>query len=108
MVISDPLREIYCYRRISNIVATAGQPTSEQFQAIAAGGFEIDINLGLKDADYALPDEQEQAEPLGLMTNLFQCFGNSQLSMILSNLQTTCTVYNGKSSLLTMPQISEF
>jgi protein tyrosine phosphatase (PTP) superfamily phosphohydrolase (DUF442 family) len=67
VIVPDSLREIYCYRRISDIVATAGQPTSEQFRAIAAEGFEIVINLGLKDTDYSLPDEQEQVESLGLI-----------------------------------------
>jgi protein tyrosine phosphatase (PTP) superfamily phosphohydrolase (DUF442 family) len=66
VVIPDPLCAIYCYRRISDTIATAGQPTSEQFQAIAAQ-VEVVINLGLKDADYALPDEQGLVESLGLI-----------------------------------------
>jgi protein tyrosine phosphatase (PTP) superfamily phosphohydrolase (DUF442 family) len=63
----DPLSALYHYRRISNKIATAGQPTSDQFQAIAAEGFEVVINLGLQDADYALPDEQALVESLGLI-----------------------------------------
>jgi protein tyrosine phosphatase (PTP) superfamily phosphohydrolase (DUF442 family) len=63
----DPLSALYHYRRISNKIATAGQPTSDQFQAIATEGFEIVINLGLKDADYALLDEQALVESLGLV-----------------------------------------
>jgi protein tyrosine phosphatase (PTP) superfamily phosphohydrolase (DUF442 family) len=63
----DPLSTLYHYRRISNKIATAGQPTSDQFQAIAAEGFEVVINLGLQDADYALPDEQALVESLGLI-----------------------------------------
>jgi protein tyrosine phosphatase (PTP) superfamily phosphohydrolase (DUF442 family) len=67
VVAPDPLSALYHYRRISNRIAMAGQPTSDQFQAIAAEGFEIVINLGLKDADYALPDEQALVESLGLI-----------------------------------------
>lgn len=67
MSIPDPLCAIYCYRRISDTIATAGQPTSEQLRAIAAQGFRVVINLGLKDADYALPDEQGLAESLCLI-----------------------------------------
>jgi protein tyrosine phosphatase (PTP) superfamily phosphohydrolase (DUF442 family) len=63
----DPLSVLSHYRRISNKIATAGQPTSDQFQAIAAEGFEVVINLGLQDADYALPDEQALVESLGLI-----------------------------------------
>jgi protein tyrosine phosphatase (PTP) superfamily phosphohydrolase (DUF442 family) len=65
--IPDPLCAIYCYRRISDTIATAGQPTSEQLRTIAAQGFRVIINLGLKDADYALPDEQGLVESLGLI-----------------------------------------
>lgn len=67
MTAPDPLNALYNYRRISNKIATAGQPTSDQFQAIAAEGFEVVINLGLQDADYALPDEQALVESLGLI-----------------------------------------
>jgi protein tyrosine phosphatase (PTP) superfamily phosphohydrolase (DUF442 family) len=67
VVIPDPFCAIHCYRRISDTIATAGQPTSDQFQAIAAEGFEVVINLGLKDADYALLDEQGLVESLGLV-----------------------------------------
>jgi protein tyrosine phosphatase (PTP) superfamily phosphohydrolase (DUF442 family) len=67
VVIPDPLCAIYCYRRISETIATAGQPTSDQFQTITAQGFEVVVNLGLKDADYALPNEQGRVESLGLI-----------------------------------------
>jgi hypothetical protein len=68
--IPDSLSEIYCYCLISTLIATSGKPTLRQFQAIAAKCFEVFINLGLKDTDHALPDEQEQVESLGL---IYEC-----------------------------------
>jgi protein tyrosine phosphatase (PTP) superfamily phosphohydrolase (DUF442 family) len=63
---SDPLAEIKDYRRISEGIATAGQPTLEQLHLIAAEGFEVVINLGLHDAAYSLNDEQGMVKALGL------------------------------------------
>jgi protein tyrosine phosphatase (PTP) superfamily phosphohydrolase (DUF442 family) len=65
--IPDSLSEIYCYCRISPLIATTGKATLSQFQAIAAEGFEVVINLRLQDADYALPGEQALVESLGLI-----------------------------------------
>lgn len=66
MVEPDPLSILPNYRRLSDNISTAGQPSSEQFQAIAKG-FEVVVNLGLKDGDYALADEQGLVESLGLV-----------------------------------------
>ncbi|WP_404787500.1 protein tyrosine phosphatase family protein [Altericista sp. CCNU0014] len=66
MSATDPLTELYHYRRISPEIATSGQPTEEQFQRIAAQGIQAVINLGLTDADYALPDEQGLVQSMGL------------------------------------------
>ncbi len=66
MTKSDPLAEIKNYLRISDEIATAGQPTAEQLHIIAAEGFEVVINLGLRDAAYSLADEQGIVESLGL------------------------------------------
>ena len=63
---SDPLAEIKDYRRISETIATAGQPTVDQLQIIAVEGFEVVINLGLHDAPDALEDENGFVESLGL------------------------------------------
>jgi protein tyrosine phosphatase (PTP) superfamily phosphohydrolase (DUF442 family) len=62
----DLLAEIDSYRRISETVATAGQPTVEQLQVIATSGFDVVINLGLHDAAYALADEKGLVESLNL------------------------------------------
>jgi len=59
-------RDIYNYRRVSERIATGGQPTEEQTAAIASAGCTTVINLGLHDADYALPDERGLVESLGM------------------------------------------
>jgi protein tyrosine phosphatase (PTP) superfamily phosphohydrolase (DUF442 family) len=67
MSATDPLTELYNYRQISDEIVTAGQPTVEQFSTIAQQGIEVVINLGLADADYALPDERGLVQSLGLV-----------------------------------------
>jgi protein tyrosine phosphatase (PTP) superfamily phosphohydrolase (DUF442 family) len=66
MSATDSLAELYHYRRISPEIATSGQPTAEQFHTIAEQSIQVVINLGLTDADYALPDEQGLVQSLGL------------------------------------------
>jgi protein tyrosine phosphatase (PTP) superfamily phosphohydrolase (DUF442 family) len=66
MSAADPLTELYNYRRISPEIATSGQPTEAQFETIAAQGIQVIINLGLTDADYALPDERGLVDALGM------------------------------------------
>ena len=60
------LYEIYKYRRISDRIATAGQPTEAQLAAIAKAGCTTVINLGLHDTAYALSDERSLVESLGI------------------------------------------
>jgi protein tyrosine phosphatase (PTP) superfamily phosphohydrolase (DUF442 family) len=91
VVAPDPLSALYHYRRISNRIATAGQPTSDQFPAIAAEGFEIVINLGLKDADYALPNEQALVESLGLIYESIPVVWQEPTQQILSELKESWT-----------------
>lgn len=67
MSATDPLTELYNYRQISDEIVTAGQPTIEQFAIVAKQGVEVVINLGLADADYALPDERGLVQSLGLV-----------------------------------------
>jgi protein tyrosine phosphatase (PTP) superfamily phosphohydrolase (DUF442 family) len=60
------LEDIRDFRRISSRLATAGQPTAEQFAAIAAAGFEVVINLLPVDSERALPDEAQRVRALGM------------------------------------------
>ena len=63
---TDPLDSIYNYRRLGQMLATAGQPTARQLNVIAHEGFEVVINLGLAGQAYSLADERERVESLGL------------------------------------------
>lgn len=52
---------------ISPELATAGQPSERQLQALAHLGFEVIINLGLLDPRYCLADEAGLVRSLGMV-----------------------------------------
>lgn len=54
------------FLRLSPRLATAGQPTAEQFASIAAAGFECVVNLALPTSTDALSDEAEVVAALGM------------------------------------------
>jgi len=56
----------YNYRKLSQWIATAGQPTEEELVAVVRAGYRVVINLGLHDGAYALPDERGLVQSLGL------------------------------------------
>jgi protein tyrosine phosphatase (PTP) superfamily phosphohydrolase (DUF442 family) len=62
----DALQGIYNYRRLTDIIATAGQPSEEELAAVARAGFEVVVNLALHDAEYSLPDERRTVESFGM------------------------------------------
>ncbi len=60
------LEDIYNFVQLSARIATAGQPTINQYPAIANAGYQTVINLALKESPNALPDEDAIATNLGL------------------------------------------
>jgi len=60
------LEEIYNYLRLSDSLATSGQPNEGQIAEIARDGFQMVINLGLTGTDYALKDEAAIVRSLGM------------------------------------------
>jgi len=62
---SNPIEDIYNFLKLSDTIATAGQPTEEQFSAIKAG-YQVVVNLALPDSPNALPDEKKVVELKGL------------------------------------------
>jgi protein tyrosine phosphatase (PTP) superfamily phosphohydrolase (DUF442 family) len=54
------------YRKLSERIATSGQPTREELSAIARAGYEVVINLDVGDSSYALEDEGGLVRSLGL------------------------------------------
>jgi protein tyrosine phosphatase (PTP) superfamily phosphohydrolase (DUF442 family) len=60
------LSNIRSFLPISEAIATAGQPTAEEFETIRAAGYQVVINLALPSSNYALPDEAAIAAAQGL------------------------------------------
>ncbi len=56
------LEDIYNFLKISDSIATSGQPTEEQFSAIKESGYQIVVNLALPESPNALPDEKKVVE----------------------------------------------
>lgn len=60
------IEEIYNFLKLSDSVATSGQPTESQFAAIKESGYQVVVNLALTSSPNALPNEQEIVESLGM------------------------------------------
>ena len=60
------MENIYNYLKISDKIATAGQPSVEQFSYIKEAGYQVVVNLALKDSSNALANEQEIVETQGM------------------------------------------
>ena len=65
-LVSAKIADIVNFLQVSDRLATAGQPTVEQYSAIAAAGYEVVINLALVDSPNALVDEESLASNLGI------------------------------------------
>ncbi|HBB33351.1 MAG TPA: phosphatase [Cyanobacteria bacterium UBA8803] len=63
---SNQLEDIHNFLKLSDTIATAGQPTEEQFSAIKASGYQVVVNLALPDSPNALPDEKKVVEAQGM------------------------------------------
>ncbi len=63
---SNRIEDIYNFLKLSDTVATAGQPTEEQFSAIKESGYQVVVNLALPDSPNALPDEKKVVETQGM------------------------------------------
>jgi protein tyrosine phosphatase (PTP) superfamily phosphohydrolase (DUF442 family) len=63
---SHQIEDIVNFRQLSDRLATAGQPTIEQYPAISAAGYQVVINLALTDSPNALVAEGSIARNLGL------------------------------------------
>lgn len=60
------LSEITNYVQLTDDVGTSGQPTTEQFAAIAAAGYGAVVNLALPSSDHAIADEGRVVSELGM------------------------------------------
>lgn len=62
----DSVTNIYNFLRLSDSIATAGQPTANQFAAIKNSGYQTIVNLALPTSTNAIPQEQEIVESQGM------------------------------------------
>jgi protein tyrosine phosphatase (PTP) superfamily phosphohydrolase (DUF442 family) len=60
------MEDIHNYLKLSDSVATAGQPTEAQLSLIKESGYQVVVNLALSESPNALPHEQEIVESLGI------------------------------------------
>lgn len=63
---ADALQDIRNYLALSPTLGTAGQPTAEQFKAVADAGYAVVVNLALSTSDHAIPNEAELVKSLGM------------------------------------------
>ena len=63
---ANALAQIYNFRAFGPKLATAGQPTEEQFESIQAAGFRAVINLALPTSDNAISHEGSVVTRLGM------------------------------------------
>lgn len=57
---------IYNFRKISDLLACAGQPREEQLAIVADEGYKVVVNLGLTDGRYALKNEATSVKKTGM------------------------------------------
>lgn len=60
------IEDIYNYLKLSDDIATSGQPTAAQIAEIAAAGYQTVINLLPPESNYSLPGEREIVEAHGM------------------------------------------
>ena len=63
---NSALAEIYNFEQMTDWLGTSGQPTREQFAAIADAGYDAVINLALPESDRAIADEGSIIAGLGM------------------------------------------
>jgi protein tyrosine phosphatase (PTP) superfamily phosphohydrolase (DUF442 family) len=63
---NNPLESITNFLEVPPRLSTAGQPIAAQFSDIKNAGFEVVINLAMKDSPNAIPAEGELVENLGM------------------------------------------
>lgn len=63
---NNNLENIYNFLKLSDSIATAGQPTHEQFTLIKTSNYQVVINIALFDSPNALPNEESIVKSLGM------------------------------------------
>ena len=63
---NNDIENICNFLKISDLIATAGQPTAEQFTSIKLSKYQIVVNLALLDSPNALPNEESIVKSLSI------------------------------------------
>ena len=61
-MLNNSIENIYNFLQISDSIATAGQPTIEQFTTIKEAGYQIVVNLALPESPNGLLNEKQIVE----------------------------------------------
>ncbi|PLY07456.1 MAG: hypothetical protein C0625_04575 [Arcobacter sp.] len=60
------MKDIINYIKVSDNIATSGQPTKEQFEKISKNGYEIVINLAVAQSEGKIENEDDIVTTLGM------------------------------------------
>ncbi|MDX2242793.1 MAG: protein tyrosine phosphatase family protein [Leptolyngbyaceae cyanobacterium bins.302] len=63
---TETIEDLYNYVKVSETIATAGQPTESQFATIKDAGYQMVLNLALPTSSNAVATEQDLVESLGM------------------------------------------
>ena len=63
---AEGIEAIYNFLKLSDYIATAGQPIENQFAAIKAAGYQVVVNLAPPGSTNAIPHEKDIVESLGM------------------------------------------
>lgn len=90
------LTDILNYLPITTTLGSAGQPTVEQFAAIAAAGFEVVINLALNSSSNALSNEGDIVVAHGMTHVHIPVVWENPTMQDLDNFFTTMAAHRGQ------------
>ncbi len=65
-MVETSIAAIHNFLKLSETIATAGQPTEAQLAAIKVAGYRVVVNLALPSSTNALPNEQALVEAQGM------------------------------------------
>lgn len=90
------LTDIHNFLPISETLATAGQPTAEQFVAICEAGFEVVINLAMPTSTNALPEESAIVTDLDMVYHAIPVVWEKPTKACFQQFQQTLAAHAGQ------------
>lgn len=65
-LMGEKIEDIFNFLKLTDVIATSGQPTEKQFAIVKHADYQVVINLAPTTAENALPDERATVESLGI------------------------------------------